>query len=432
MQQTKPSRKIEKILSTFSHKQMKELMANVGSIQLTDGCSFGCGDCGLGAEKGVSDIIAFDTLEWLFKEYSNELKSNFIMLYDASDPFDFQDGEKTYVDVHRAFESIVGISPHVTTHIPVEKEDEIMKYFFESNTLGIINHAKFIDRISYTNMNKKRFRKALEKYVPALVNTDEQMVVKAKFSLEECSKYVTPPAEAGGFKDFHNKTRERLVLRNYNEIAETLGIAEPENFFLEWVNDQTVLKSEAIEVKYDETNSLFHYFSNNELGVNPEEERLVAERSRELTKKTRELTPRHHAMRPMADTNTEMDLHVVKLPNNDFVAYHNLPVDYTDIMQYAEFLHFDRSLSIGPPSIVDFVKKTTTKGVHTKKLGLDNVNNFSPNGIGCFHGVTLTPKGFFNVNLEKPSPEHPYCQRRTLITPDNFKVVEYKYEPPKT
>ena len=132
----KPSHRLERILESFSENQLHLIMDNVGAIQLTEGCSGACPDCGAGALPGVRDFIPFKFLERLFSRFSEQLSQQVPLLYLASEPFDYCDGKHTYEDVHAAFKKKTKRSPCVITSLPKGNEKKILEYALKGSSLG--------------------------------------------------------------------------------------------------------------------------------------------------------------------------------------------------------------------------------------------------------------------------------------------------------
>lgn len=76
---------------------------------------------------------------------------------------------------------------------------------------------------------------------------------------------------------------------------------------------------------------------------------------------------------------------------------------------------------------VNLFDKERQKGVLNPVGKLFNGRKAIP--VGCYHGVLITPEGFFNVQVVEPSPDVPTGEIRTLISPDseNFFVYKRKY-----
>jgi hypothetical protein len=163
-----PTGNLEKVLSKFDEHQRRGIMANVGSIQLTDGCSIGCSFCGFESKKGVRDYIPFELIESLVEKYKTEFAKAGPFLYYASDPFDYDFDGHTYIDVHNLFENACNYSPFVSTAVPRGKEEFVIKTLLENNGHKKKWNNNLINRISVSYMNRKRLAKAFSKHIPSL------------------------------------------------------------------------------------------------------------------------------------------------------------------------------------------------------------------------------------------------------------------------
>lgn len=163
-----PTGNLEKVLSEFDEHQRRLIMANTGSIQLTDGCSIGCTFCGFESKKGVRDYIPFKFIEGLVKKYKTELSKSHPFLYYASDPFDYDFDGHNYIDIHNLFEKACDYSPFVSTAVPRGKEEFVIKTLLENNGHKKKWNNNLIDRISVSYMNRKRLKKTFLKHIPSL------------------------------------------------------------------------------------------------------------------------------------------------------------------------------------------------------------------------------------------------------------------------
>jgi len=161
MEVIKSSGQLEKKLKEFNQDQLDEILENTLAIQLTQGCSTGCTDCGLGAKRGVTDYIPFKILIKLFsnKKLGNN-KETEVSLYFASDPFDYDFDGKSYLDVHKLYEAKVGENPGVITSIPRGKEELIFNILAEDS--HFFEHEDRINAISLTEFNYPRIKKVFE------------------------------------------------------------------------------------------------------------------------------------------------------------------------------------------------------------------------------------------------------------------------------
>ncbi|MCL5795309.1 MAG: hypothetical protein M1338_03040 [Patescibacteria group bacterium] len=103
----------------FSADELKLIFSNLGSIQLTFGCSKGCPFCGFDAPLGTRDYIPYSQLANLFQRYGKQINKTQPFLYWASEPSDYISREhlenKTYQDVHQLAIEYAGYSPHITS-----------------------------------------------------------------------------------------------------------------------------------------------------------------------------------------------------------------------------------------------------------------------------------------------------------------------------
>ncbi|MGV8086810.1 MAG: hypothetical protein ACP5N1_04210 [Candidatus Woesearchaeota archaeon] len=179
----KPSNILEKKLETFTLDQKILLFKNTGAIQLTEGCSIGCSDCGAGALKGIRDYIPHPFLEKLFVEYGNCLK-NVNSLYFASDPYDYNfDGIK-YNNIHKLFLKHTKKNVYVSTSAPKGSEKEILELMIKSNTIEISpgNIQKpVINALSLMKSNYSRLEKAFSEMEGCKIE-DQTIVTEYKLN----------------------------------------------------------------------------------------------------------------------------------------------------------------------------------------------------------------------------------------------------------
>jgi hypothetical protein len=208
------SGKLEKKLGQFDKESRRTIFSNIRAMQLTEGCSTGCTDCGLGAARGVKDYIPFNIIADLFFQYNNEWNKESI-LYFASDPFDYDFEGKNYVDVHSSFQKNTGNNPCVTTSIPMGKEELIFSHIFEENDL---NRGIFINSISLTEFNYKRVEKKMMalpyfkeqkkyagRYRVGLSNGEEISSSEGRVKLQDVAKKFRPSMFSSfSFRDFVN------------------------------------------------------------------------------------------------------------------------------------------------------------------------------------------------------------------------------------
>ncbi|MBU1179826.1 hypothetical protein KJ885_02705 [Patescibacteria group bacterium] len=140
---------VPEFLRGFSEKEKLSLIENLGSIELTRGCSVACKFCGYNAEPRVRGHIPFEDLEYIADSYSPELQNKkFFALYWASDPLDYESGNKDYADVVKLFKAR-GANPFTSTAYPKGKKELFKKLMAEG----------YIDRVSVSRQNLKRLEK---------------------------------------------------------------------------------------------------------------------------------------------------------------------------------------------------------------------------------------------------------------------------------
>ena len=341
----KPSNTLEKKLKEFSKHRLKIIMENTVAIQLTEGCSTGCPDCGLEAKKGVKDFIPFRLLKRLFSEYSDELSNNCEMLYYASEPFDYRDKKYSYEDVHKLFVARTGHNPWVTTAVPKGKERMILEHILFHNRLRVMHgNIRFIDRISIMQSNYHRINDALMQVWPGF-RPDLQWKVEAEFQTRLCTKADTAIGEPE-----KRRMRTALTENSRSIILARFGVPE-HDFYLDG-------QGRAWEsVKLDK-------------GIFTTDNKI-----------------KDNAI-----------IHIVKLPSGDRLASSDGPVSLSHLLKYWEytFMHGRRGTkSFGAPdgiSVADFYTMSNGKPVLKRlKLGEKNKDNLSRKGVGCFHGVLITP-----------------------------------------
>jgi hypothetical protein len=162
MRPAEPTYTLEKKLSEFSSDQRNLILENIFTLQLTEGCSLGCFDCGAGALVGVRRYIPFVSLERFFHENASALK-NLDVLYLASDPFDYNFEGKSYIDVHRLMAQTTGHKAYVSTSAPISTEEMILGFIFNDNSLELGRHGlqvPFIRKFNLMKSNYSRLQKA--------------------------------------------------------------------------------------------------------------------------------------------------------------------------------------------------------------------------------------------------------------------------------
>lgn len=134
-------------LRGFSEIEKQTIAEETEDIELTKGCSVNCRFCGFNADKKITKQIPFADLTYFINHYASSLPKA-ILPYRASDPLDYEDGDKNYMDF---LELCVfnGIKPYTSTAYPKTKT-ELFKLMLQK---------KYIDRVSVSNQNFKRLKR---------------------------------------------------------------------------------------------------------------------------------------------------------------------------------------------------------------------------------------------------------------------------------
>lgn len=203
MDTIKPSNELEKKLNEFNLEERELIFKNTFAVQLTQGCSTGCKDCGLGATKGVTDYIPYEFVKKIIKN-ENLVKGKRYppMFYFASEPFDYDFEGKNYLDIHKYYNEIWNKSPGVITSIPKGKEKLIFKLLLRKVILG----EKIISDISLTKFNYLRVKKEFENYF-----NDKKNI--PYYSLELIEKSKTDSKL--DFEKFLYNISRHVYVRNY-------------------------------------------------------------------------------------------------------------------------------------------------------------------------------------------------------------------------
>lgn len=159
MDTIQPSNELERKLKTFNELEKKKIFENTFAVQLTQGCSIGCKDCGLGATKGVTDYIPYEFVKKIIenKNLATAKYSETPSFYFASEPFDYDFEGKNYLDVHKHYKKIWQNDPCVITSIPQGKEELIFNLLLKN-----LHSQRIIEAISLTKFNYNRIKNKFE------------------------------------------------------------------------------------------------------------------------------------------------------------------------------------------------------------------------------------------------------------------------------
>lgn len=210
----KSSGKLEKKLASFSEAQRKLIFQNVGAIELTEGCSIGCTDCGVSALKGVKDYISPGTVSEIITKYGKEMKGSLELFYYASEPFDYEFEGKNYLDIHEDYRKKTGENLCTITALPRGKEVELLEKIVEEMDLDF--NEKTIKAASLTKFNYKRVeRKLLESDIPKKINESDYLVNID--SLESFVRYINDNTRDEPIRDFVNGMKRYNLGTNPDE-----------------------------------------------------------------------------------------------------------------------------------------------------------------------------------------------------------------------
>ncbi len=144
------------LLSPFSEKEKAILTQNLGEFQLTDGCTVGCAWCGVNALRRTTTAFSLQSVVKFAHEYGNLSKN--AGLYSASDPFDWVEGDYTYLDIHAVWGIYSKSEPFVSTAVPLGTEFSILRFVeaqYEAlRKSSILDGSNF--RFSRTDRNAER------------------------------------------------------------------------------------------------------------------------------------------------------------------------------------------------------------------------------------------------------------------------------------
>lgn len=401
-----PSNTLETVMSQFSDKQLRKIMRNVGSVQLTEGCSTGCGDCGFEAQKHVSDYIPRSVVEMLFDRFTKELAKHEPHFYHASDSFDYPDGSDGYWGIHELAIEKLGYNPTIITSVPKTNGHKIIEHIFSSNRTqnSGSNGNTFVDVISLLDWNYKRIERTIKEVLPML-KEENQIQVESEYVLEDMVEvnFVDKP----GFFGFFRNSDEHYV------TVKVLKLKNPPKFDVSNNSNSIYFFSE--KKKPD-----LEYFYSDDGG-------LVLKDNREGGVLVEKLAGKKGY------------LFAAKLPYGDIMLSEGKPIGMEEIIKYCNYKDEierecadDRRVygTHGQPGVVSIRNYTTvfkTNHLERRNIGFKYKPDLSEKGIGCFNGVLITPKGFFNVQTVEPSREHPMGQIMIPILPSkSVEVQKYK------
>ena len=123
-------------LNRFTEKELVVMMRSCHLIQMTDGCTVACAWCYLNAQPYIQFAISFDSIRRFIKKYSRVLPEP-TRFYWATDPLDWYDGEKSYIDLVEEFCKATQNRKNIvtTTSLPMGTEFTLLRLiqWFDKN-----------------------------------------------------------------------------------------------------------------------------------------------------------------------------------------------------------------------------------------------------------------------------------------------------------
>lgn len=164
---------IMETMEPFSPEERVIIAKNLGSIQMTDGCTVGCTWCGVEAKRSITKAFSLESYKRFiieFGKYIPNRKGVSFGLYGASDPFDWvsEDGKSDYGTLDKFYrDNTRGKQIITSTAVPVGAEVSIASFLvpylirnFERAKKGKRLHEYF--RFSVTKDNKYRVLKIMQ------------------------------------------------------------------------------------------------------------------------------------------------------------------------------------------------------------------------------------------------------------------------------
>lgn len=161
------------IMEPFNPKEKVIIAKNLGSIQMTDGCTVGCPWCGVEAKRGISKAFSLESYKRFVTEFGKYIpnrKGVAFGLYDASDPFDWvsEDGESDYGTLeHFLIDNTRSRQIITSTAVPIGSEVSITSFLvpYLIRNLDRARKGKSLNeyfRFSVTKDNRDRVLKIMQ------------------------------------------------------------------------------------------------------------------------------------------------------------------------------------------------------------------------------------------------------------------------------
>lgn len=156
-------------LGRFTRKELFKILESCHLIQMTDGCTVACSWCYLNAQPYIQFAISFDSIRRFIKKFSRILPEP-MRFYWATDPLDWYDGEKSYIDLVEEYGKATANKKNIvtTTSLPMGTEFTFLRLiqWFDKNLLFKQSQSFVDDKQHYLkdNMVKGLYYKKSRSY----------------------------------------------------------------------------------------------------------------------------------------------------------------------------------------------------------------------------------------------------------------------------
>lgn len=123
---------------------LRKILSQITFIEITKGCSGPCASICISPVGPVEGQMPFQTLEWIFRNFSDVLKEIRPCLYDGSNMGDYRDQGKTGIDVMKLYYECLGFYPYTSLVFPRNNDEEGFEFLYQWVTV----HRLPLDRIS--------------------------------------------------------------------------------------------------------------------------------------------------------------------------------------------------------------------------------------------------------------------------------------------
>jgi hypothetical protein len=172
---------IETVLAPFGDRA-DEVIENMSVLALDNGCEGKCPFCFYGVNKGITHTFSFASVCRFIQRYDALLTKNNtnafsypLTFYGNSDPFSYEDGDKSYVDVYKKVEDMRHKQSrnYVSTALPPGSEKHFitfMEYIAEKHKIDPSQEMSLSIRLSVSQYNCVRVEETMRKLTIYLLN----------------------------------------------------------------------------------------------------------------------------------------------------------------------------------------------------------------------------------------------------------------------